>query len=86
MLNAAAGMGMTHLALTDHGNLFGAVDFYQSAAKTGVKPILGIEAYISPTTRDDRSMGNPTTACYHLLLLAMNNTGWRNLMRLSSRA
>ncbi|MBN1943470.1 MAG: DNA polymerase III subunit alpha [Phycisphaerae bacterium] len=86
LLSAAAEMGMKSLALTDHGNLFGAVDFYQSAGKAGVKPILGMEAYISPTTRDDRSMGNPTTACYHLLLLAMNNVGWRNLMRLSSRA
>lgn len=86
LLSKAAELGMTHLALTDHGNLFGAVDFYQSAQKTGVKPILGIEAYISPTTRDDRSMGNPTTACYHLLLLAMNDAGWRNLMHLSSRA
>ncbi|MBN1555543.1 MAG: PHP domain-containing protein, partial [Phycisphaerae bacterium] len=86
LVQTAAELGMSHLALTDHGNLFGAVDFYQSAHDAGVKPILGIEAYISPTTRDDRSMGNPTTACYHLLLLAMNNVGWRNIMHLSSRA
>jgi DNA polymerase-3 subunit alpha len=86
LVETAAELGMSYLALTDHGNLFGAVDFYLSANKAGVKPILGIEAYISPTTRDDRSMGNPTTACYHLLLLAMNETGWRNIMRMSSRA
>ena len=78
--------GMKALALTDHGNLFGAVDFYTTATAAGVKPILGLEAYISPTTRQDRSMGNIQTAAYHLLLLAMNKTGWRNLMKLSSRA
>lgn len=86
LLAAAARMGMTHLALTDHGNLFGAVEFYLAAEKAGVKPILGLEAYISPTTRHDRTMGNPSTACYHLLLLARNAAGWRNLIRLSSRA
>ena len=78
--------GMDTLALTDHGNLFGAVDFYRTATASGVRPILGIEAYISPTDRFDKSMGNQQTACYHLLLLAMNDIGWRNLKRLSSRA
>ena len=86
-LAAAAGQfGMPALALTDHGNLFGAVEFYEAAAGAGVKPILGMEAYISPTTRSDKSMRNPNTAAYHLILLAMNETGWRNLMKLSSRA
>ncbi|MCK4601793.1 MAG: DNA polymerase III subunit alpha, partial [Phycisphaerae bacterium] len=70
----------------DHGNLFGAVDFYEAATAAGVKPILGMEAYISPTTRLDRSMGRIETAAYHLVLLAINETGWRNLMKLSSRA
>ena len=86
LVSAAAEAGMDALALTDHGNLFGAVEFYKAAKDAGIKPILGIEAYISPTTRDDRSMGNQTTAAYHLLLLAMNRTGWSNLLRLSSRA
>jgi len=86
LLRTAVGHGMTSLALTDHGNLYGAADFYRAAKKAGVKPILGIEAYISPTTRQDRSMGNQQTACYHLLLLAMNQAGWRNLLKLSSRA
>jgi DNA polymerase-3 subunit alpha len=79
-------LGMGAIALTDHGNLFGAIEFYGACRKHGVKPILGMEAYISPTTRQDRSMGNPSTACYHLLLLAMDDTGWRNLIKLSSRA
>ena len=78
--------GAEALALTDHGNLFGAVEHYRTATAAGLKPILGLEAYISPTTRTDRSMGNIQTAAYHLLLLAMNPTGWRNLMKLSSRS
>ena len=82
----AGALGMPALALTDHGNLFGAVEFYQEAVAAGIKPILGMEAYISPTTRQDRSMGRIETAAYHLLLLAMNATGWRNLIKLSSRA
>ena len=81
-----AEMGMKSLALTDHGNLFGAVEFHTACEAVGINPILGMEAYISPTTRSDRSMGNPATAAYHLVLLAMNDTGWRNLIKLSSRA
>ena len=86
LVEAAKAFGMDSLALTDHGNLFGAVDFYTAAKDAGVRPILGMEAYISPTSRTDRSMGNPTEAAYHLVLLAMNETGWRNLIRLSSRS
>ncbi|MFP4053238.1 MAG: DNA polymerase III subunit alpha [Phycisphaerae bacterium] len=86
LVSQAAKLGMSHLAITDHGNLFGAVDFHNAAVAAGIKPILGLEAYISPTTRDDRSMSNQRTACYHLLLLAMNPTGWQNIMKLSSRA
>ena len=82
----AAEIGMGALGLTDHGNLFGAVDLYTAAEQAGIRPILGIEAYISPTTRQDRSMGNPQTASYHLLLLAENDVGWGNLKRLSSRS
>ncbi|MDP6546011.1 MAG: DNA polymerase III subunit alpha [Phycisphaerae bacterium] len=78
--------GSGAIALTDHGNLFGAPGFYRKATAKGIKPILGIEAYISPTRRDDRSMGNPKTASYHMILLAMDQIGWSNLMRLSSRA
>jgi len=86
LVETARGFGMDSLALTDHGNLFGAVDFYTTAREAGIKPILGLEAYISPTTRFDRTMGNMREAAYHLLLLAMNETGWRNLIRLSSRS
>ncbi len=81
----AADLGMTHLAVTDHGNLFGAAEFSKAAKTAGIKPIFGMEAYISPTTRTDQSM-KMQQASYHLLLLAMNRTGWVNLMKLSSRA
>ncbi len=86
LIESARRDGMEALALTDHGNLFGAIEFYNAAQAGGVKPILGMEAYISPTTRRDRTMPNQTTAAYHLLLLAMNETGWANLIKLSSRA
>ena len=86
MLAVAGEHGMGALAITDHGNLFGAVDFFNSAVKAGIKPILGMEAYISPTSRHDRTMANITTASYHMVLLAMDEAGWRNLMKLSSRA
>jgi DNA polymerase-3 subunit alpha len=86
LVETARSFGMGSLAITDHGNLFGAVDFYSAAREAGIKPILGLEAYISPTTRQDRSMGNQSDACYHLILLAMNETGWRNLIRMSSRS
>ncbi|MCD4825005.1 MAG: DNA polymerase III subunit alpha [Phycisphaerae bacterium] len=86
LVKVAKEHGMDSLAITDHGNMYGAADFYTTAKAAGVKPILGIEAYISPTTRTDKSMGNQQTACYHLLLLAMNNAGFLNLKKLSSRA
>jgi len=86
LVDSARRFAMPALALTDHGNLFGAIEFYETATAAGIKPILGMEAYISPTTRADRTMANQATAAYHLLLLAMDATGWRNLMKLSSRA
>ncbi len=86
LVEAARSFGMKSLALTDHGNLFGAIEFYTKATAASLKPILGLEAYISPTTRSDRSMGNIRDASYHLILLAMNETGWRNLIKLASRA
>ncbi|MFW6154336.1 MAG: DNA polymerase III subunit alpha [Planctomycetota bacterium] len=86
LIEQAGKLGMEALALTDHGNLFGAIEFYSACKDAGIKPILGMEAYVAPTSRFDRSSGNIAEACYHLLLLAMNETGFRNLMRLSSRA
>jgi len=85
LVRKAKELGMESLAISDHGNLFGAVEFYNACKAGGVKPILGLEAYISPTTRTDKSMGM-RDASYHLLLLAMNNVGWHNIMKLSSRS
>ncbi|MEN6505100.1 MAG: DNA polymerase III subunit alpha [Planctomycetaceae bacterium] len=86
LLRRAKETGMGALAITDHGNLFGAIEFYNHARQAGIKPILGMEAYISPTTRSDKSMRNQKNAAYHMILLAMNEGGWKNLIKLSSRA
>ena len=81
--------GMPAVALTDHGNLFGAVDFYRACKKEGVKPILGMEAFVAPQGPDNLGRHgrerNPVAA-YHLTLLAKNKTGWQNLIKLSSAA
>jgi len=82
LVAAAAGQGMQALALTDHGNLFGAVEFYQAARDAGIKPILGMEAYVA--TGDRRERGGRAGSYSHLVLLAQNQAGWRNLIRLSS--
>ncbi len=79
--------GMPALAITDHGNLYGSVEFLREAKVAGVKPILGIEAYVAPGRRTDRSTGGGSGGgeyAYHLTLLARNSAGFRNLMRLSS--
>ncbi|MCD4737830.1 MAG: DNA polymerase III subunit alpha [Anaerolineae bacterium] len=80
----AAELGMKALAITDHGVLFGIVDFYQACQKVGIKPIIGIEAYVSRTTRQSRNKqdGKP----HHLVLLAQNQTGYQNLLKLASIA
>jgi DNA polymerase III subunit alpha len=76
-------LGMESIALTDHGVLYGAVEFYKAAKKAGVKPILGVEAYVAPR---DRFSKEPGEKYYHLILLAENQTGWKNLITLVSKA
>ncbi len=76
-------LGMDSLALTDHGVLYGAIEFYKKAKKAGIKPILGLEAYVAPKTRLSR---DPGERYYHLILLATNLTGWKNLMQLSTKS
>jgi DNA polymerase-3 subunit alpha len=78
-------MGMEAVAITDHGTMSGVVEFYKAANSTGVKPILGMEAYVATRSRHDRDPSKDK-ARYHLILLAMNETGYRNLMQLSSKA
>ncbi len=83
-------LGMSSVAMTDHGNLFGAVEFYEKARANGVKPILGCEVYIAGGSRFDREKrerdSSGLDAIHHLLLLAMNETGYRNLIYLVSKA
>jgi DNA polymerase-3 subunit alpha len=82
----AARMGMPALAMTDHGFLFGAVDFYQAGRKHGVKPILGLEAYLAPGSRFEKQRRDTAEPYTHVTLLAENQTGYHNLLRLSSHA
>jgi DNA polymerase III subunit alpha len=82
----AAKHGMGAVALTDHGNIFGAVEFFKSAQKAGVKPILGCEVYVAPRSRFDKEYRGQDVAHYHLLLLVKDDTGYRNLCILLSKA
>ena len=85
LVNRAKELGMPALALTDHGNLYGAIEFYKKAGKAGIKPILGIEAYLAPGARSDRNP-NIEDKYFHLILLVQNEVGWKNLLILMSRA
>ncbi len=77
-------LGMNAVAVTDHGNMFGAVEFYTKAKAAEIKPIIGIETYVAPGSRLDRTKTSISDAAYHLILLAQNNTGYRNLLKLAS--
>jgi DNA polymerase-3 subunit alpha len=76
-------LGMDSIAITDHGVLYGAVEFYKAARKAGIKPILGVETYVAP---HDRFSKEGNERYYHLILLAENNTGWKNIMKLVTKA
>lgn len=78
--------GMTAMALTDHGVLYGAIEFYKKATKAGIKPIIGCEMYITDTTRHDKRPGIDTDKRWHLILLAKDETGYRNLVKLVTAA
>ncbi|HEC79088.1 MAG TPA: DNA polymerase III subunit alpha [candidate division WOR-3 bacterium] len=83
----AAKYKMSALAITDHGNMFGAIKFYKSAHKRGIKPIIGIETYIAPRSRFDQSRNlRIPESSFHLTLLCEDETGYRNLIKLSSAA
>jgi len=77
-------LDMPAVAVTDHGNLYGAIEFYSAARDAGVKPIIGCEMYMAPGDRRDKEARGLREAGYHLLLLAMNNVGYHNLLKLSS--
>ncbi len=84
LVERAKDHGGKAVALTDHGNLFGAIEFYQAARKAGIKPILGCEVYMAPGDRREREAHGISDASYHLLLLAKDLTGYRNLLKLTS--
>jgi DNA polymerase-3 subunit alpha len=77
-------LGMDSVAVTDHGNMFGAIEFYTKALASHIKPIIGIEAYVAPASRFDRTKTSISDAAYHLVLLAENNTGYQNLIKLAT--
>jgi DNA polymerase-3 subunit alpha len=77
---------MPALAMTDHGNLFGAVEFYKQVTKAGIKPIIGCEVYVAPASRLDRGGSETEAAAFHLILLARDNAGYKNLVSLVTKA
>lgn len=81
LIARAKELGMTSIALTDHGNLYGAIEFYKKAKKAGIKPILGVETYIAPNGLENKRPKVDETR-YHQILLAKNNIGWKNLIHL----
>jgi DNA polymerase-3 subunit alpha len=86
LVEAAKDFKMPAVAITDHGNMFGAVEFYKKAVKAGLKPIIGCEVYVAPKSRTEKTKGSPEEASFHLILLAKDNAGYRNLITLVSRA
>lgn len=78
-------LGMNSAAITDHGVMYGVIDFYREAKKQGIKPILGCEVYVAPNSRFDREVNGGEDRYYHLVLLAENNTGYANLMKIVSK-
>lgn len=77
-------LNMDTVAVTDHGNMFGVIEFYTKAKAAHTKPIIGMEAYVAPQSRFDRTKTSISDAAYHLVLLAENNTGYQNLIKLAS--
>jgi len=85
LVKRAAELGMKSLAITDHGVMYGAIDFYKAAREAGIKPIIGCEVYVAPGSRFDREVTKGEDRYYHLVLLAENNKGYTNLSKIVSR-
>ena len=84
LLKKAHKLHMPALAITDHGNMYGAIEFYQKAQKAGIKPIIGMEAYVAPGSRTEKKARGVKDAAYHLTLLAKDYQGYQNLIKLST--
>ena len=78
-------LGMDSIAITDHGVMYGVIDFYKAAKEIGIKPVIGCEVYVAPGSRFDRETGTGDERYHHLVLLAENNTGYGNLMKIVSK-
>src|SRR5579872_778854 len=85
IVSKAVSLGAPAVALTDHGVMYGSIEFYNECKKAGIKPIIGVEAYVAPRTLSDKSSGIDTKP-YHMVLLAKDFTGYKNLMKLTSIA
>ncbi len=85
MVQRTKELGMDSLAITDHGVMYGVIDFYKACVLEGIRPIIGCEVYVAPNSRLDRELGASEERYYHLVLLAENNTGYQNLMKIVSR-
>ena len=83
MLDKIQSMGQTSVAITDHGVMYGVIDFYKAALKRDIKPIIGCEVYVAPRSRFDKVHGIDNER-YHLVLLCKNNEGYKNLIKLAS--
>ncbi len=86
LFKKAKDFGMPAIAITDHGNMFGAIDFYKQAEANGIKPIIGCELYVAPRSRFDRTASSIGEATRHLVVLVKNMQGYKNLMKLTSAA
>ncbi|MBC8429360.1 MAG: PHP domain-containing protein, partial [Dehalococcoidia bacterium] len=84
LVERAGELGMDSLAITDHGAMYGAIEFYLAAKEAGIKPIIGCEVYVALNSRFSRDAGDKSS--YHLVLLAKNQTGYRNLIQLTTKA
>ena len=85
LVKRAKELGMDSLAITDHGVMYGAIDFYKECRKQGIKPIIGCEVYVAPNSRFDREPGSEDERYYHLILLAETNEGYSNLSKIVTR-
>jgi len=85
MVHRAKELGMDSIAITDHGVMYGVIDFYKACVAEGIRPVIGCEVYVAPNSRLDRELGASEERYYHLVLLAENNVGYQNLMKIVSR-
>ncbi len=86
LMKKAVENGTPAVAMTDHGNMYGAIEFYNAAQKAGVKPIIGCEVYMAPGSMRDKSATSARDAAFHFTLLAKDAEGYRNLLKLVSAA